>query len=242
MQSRLILLALLIPCVALAGLIASATSLDPNCPPVSNDEGYLDASATVSCPGSFAQAGGVLLPSSTDPDLLLSASGSKLALIPSVYSMVTFDYDLLVVGTDQSGFLLFRFVYDHTPNIASPNRFQSSGVTFNGNSYGPEQLFYAYLPFEPGVPTHIHGTLSPHAGAIDIFRQRGEVDASLSVRIDVTSQMVGNPLNENPMIIQGASFVALPEPGRGIFVGFGLLLIALFRRGKSRPATPGSPS
>lgn len=221
---------LFFPVFAMGGVIATASSLDGNCGSQSN-AGEFTAVASIVCSGSLASGGASLTLGDPAAYYGLQVSGSKDTGVPSVQAVAKFDDLLMVNGGGASGFLLVRFDWQRTLTIVSPSRIQGVDGNFLGDYFyaGDPPPLYVYVPFTAGVPVHVFGTLHGFAGSNDRFDTRGEFDSTLTVYFRVTSQMVADPMNENPMYVAGASVTAIPEPRVWMLVVTGLAAVRLCR-------------
>lgn len=221
---------LVLPALAMGGVIATVSSLDGNCGTQSN-AGEFTAAASMVCSGSVASGGANFTPNGSFADYVLQVAGSKETGVPSVQAAAEFDDWLMVNGGGASGFLLVRFNWDRTLMIVSPSRIQGFAADFLGDYFSgwDPPPAYVYVPFTAGVPVHVYGALHGFAGATDRFDTRGEFDSTLSVYLRVTSQMVADPIYGDPMYILGASLTAIPEPRVWMLVVTGLAAVRLGR-------------
>jgi hypothetical protein len=222
------LLALLLSPMALEATVITSVRYDgSSCSANQTILGETTAGASFTCPGASASASANLFQ--------LAVSGSKEADLPPVSSRASFDYDLLVTGTDQSGFLLIYPRFSHSMTVIAPSRIQFTNAqigTLDLSSLipGPE---YLYIPYTAGVPVHLHAEVSGGAGLMDKTDTPGEYWASLDPVIRVTAQGTIDPSSGDPQYIDGASVVIVPEPSSGALVFTTLATIAFFFRRRS---------
>src|SRR5689334_20469868 len=101
MQLRFALcLFLLSPLGAKADAIVSLYHVEPGCTGTQTVTGEQAAHASFFCPGANAGAGVNLFN--------LSLNANKVAGVPWAHASAGFDYQVMVVGTDQPGFLLIH--------------------------------------------------------------------------------------------------------------------------------------
>lgn len=214
---------------ALAGVIATVETLDPTCGSTVTESGEFTVSASQTCAGSSASASAVF--PAPGGEYQLRVAGSKAADVPSISATAEFRDWLLVTGTETSGFLrLYVSWASLYLTTLSPSRIQGSYFYLNGEAY-PDGPFGAggmvYVPFQAGVPVLIEGLLYGFAGARDTFR-RGEFDATVRLGMTGLSQFAVGP-DENPMYINGASLVRLPEPSTIMLMAVGVLALMWWR-------------
>jgi hypothetical protein len=234
---RFVLVFSILPAYSLAGVIATASSLDYTCSPVVDATNPVHASASLSCSGASAGAVADSTPYDPSGDYVLRVYGSKEHDVPRIESAARFDDWLLVTGTEQSGYLLVMIDWgwpELSQTMATPYRVQGLYRDFMGNlipgDYAiAEQQRFNYVPFTAGVPAHIYGGLYGYAGARDIFRQNGDYESTMTVYIRITSEMVADPTFSNQVYIPGASYVTIPEPACWWLMCSGLLVITRFR-------------
>lgn len=236
MISRYFAVLMFLTVQAMGGVIAEASSTDETCGPQSQG-GEFAVAASIVCSGSFATAGAIFTPNNPAGDYALEVSGGKEAGAPSVSAVAGFDDWLMVNGAGASGYLRVSLSWAPPLTIVAPSRIQGGSVTFMGNNLAsPFPTPYFYFPFTAGVPVHIYGTLHGFAGTMDRLDTPGEFYSTLTVYLRVTSEIVADPIFENPMYVPGASVTAIPEPRVWMMVVIGL---AVVRLGRGRRASCG---
>ncbi len=172
---------------------------------------------------------GDIFPGDPSGDIVLGIGGSKGAYQPPVTDCEYFDIWAIVTGTDQPGYLLLRTLYYHSENISSPTRIQGTGGSLMEEYFFNVAPQFLYVPYEAGIPVNLYGYVRGMAGAYDALRQPGSFYADMTIFIRVTSQMVDNPIYDNPMYIPGATWAEVPEPVSVALVVAGLALMVVCR-------------
>jgi hypothetical protein len=224
MRFKFALLTLLLSPVCEAGVIATVGFAGETCNSSQTMEGESTADVSFTCPGATADAHANLF--------RLDVSGSKANDLPPVQAAASFDYSVLVTGTDQPGFLLIHTFYSHSMDAETPSRFQFTVARIDGIDLGhSSHPLYLYMPYTPGVAVALSGSLVGGAGASDIFRQDGDFFASIDPQIRITAQGVLDPFCFpcDLMFIPGASFEIVPEPTPVCLVIIGLMAMVLLR-------------
>ncbi len=170
----------------------------------------------------------------------LGASASKGLGLGQVIATSSFTFQVLVIGTDQPGYLLMLPTDSASTVLIGPNHLQTytgnvQGVAFGGGSNSNHPPLFLYVPYQPGVPVTIYASLSAIAGAADVSFP-GDMSAGLDVFV---SSAIRSEMSEGA-VIRDASWIVVPEPATFGFITVGLILVGGLRRYWPRRVSTGS--
>ena len=111
----------------------------------------------------------------------------------------------------QPGYLYLRAGFALSPEIVNPTRIQSSTPILMGYDLSVEHPGPFFLPYQPGVPVHIFGSLRGGAGASDVLAP-GDFDSSMQIYMKAiaTNVLDASGLEAGP--IRGSELLLVPEP------------------------------
>jgi len=216
-----------VPVSATAIALASSQS----CGPAVQDQGETQASVSLACTGITASATVNYLDTPPGPaNILMTVSGTEAPFLAPMTATASFDVLVLVTGTDQAGFLRIAPLFSPqstiliTSHLIQGTQAQIMGMT---SSLSTGILPFT-IPYQPGVPLRLYGSLLGFSGARDIVQTAtANFDGEFSVYISTTTD--SDASNVTSPRVPGAMVSLVPEPSAFPILAFGAGLLALAR-------------